>query len=127
MNEKQLEDALKAWPLVEVPPRFSKSVMEKIKPRQLYTHNSRAVYLKFRLTWLDYALSIFVSLLPVLGFIVYLSLPRKLSLYLQYQWLVFQSPIYQPVLFTMLGALVMLLLIFLFSLRYILPQQMSTV
>jgi len=126
MNEKQLEDALHTWPLAELPPGFSKSVMGKIKPRQSRTQVLQEVTLKFHLTWIDLALSIFFSLLPVIGFLAYISLPRKFSLYLQYQWLLLQSPAYQPVLIAFLGAGVMLFLIFLFSLRYILPRQMNT-
>lgn len=125
MNEKKLDDALHAWPLAEVPPGFSKSVMEQIKPEQTDARVSQAVRLKFRLTWMDFALSVFFSLLPAFGFIAFLSLPRKLTLYLQYQWLLLQSPAYQPVLLAFLGAGVMLFLIFLLSLRYILPRQMT--
>jgi len=125
MNEKQLEDALHTWPLAELPPGFSKSVMGKIKPRQPRTRVSQEVTLKFHLTWIDFSLSIFFSLLPVIGFLAYGSLPRKLSLYLQYQWLLLQSPAYQPVMIALLGTGAMLFLIFLLSLRYFLPRQMN--
>jgi hypothetical protein len=126
MNEEQFEDALHSWPLAELPPGFSKDVMNRIKPRQPQTRVSQEGTLKFHLTWIDFALSIFFSLLPVIGFLAYVSLPRKLSLYLQYQWLLLQSPAYQPVMFALLAAGVMLFLIFLLSLRYILPRRMNT-
>ena len=126
MNEKQLDDALRAWPLAEVPPGFSKNVMEQIESRQATVQMSQVVGLKFRLTWMDFALGVFLSLLPALGLIAFLSLPRKLLLYLQYQWLLLQSPAFQPVLLAFLGAGVMLFLIFLLSLRYILPRQTTT-
>ena len=126
MNEEQFEDALHSWPLAELPPGFSKDVMNRIKPRQPQTRVSQEGTLKFHLTWIDFALSIFFSLLPVIGFLAYVSLPRKLLLYLQYQWLLLQSPAYQPVMFALLAAGVMLFLIFLLSLRYILPRRMNT-
>ena len=126
MNEKELEDAPHSWPLAEVPPEFAKGVMEQIKPRQSNNQVSQMDKPKSHLTWVDYALVIFLSTLPMLGLIAYLSLPRKLSLYLQYQWLLIQSPAYEPVLFAFIGAIVMLfILIFLIGLRYILPRQMS--
>ena len=87
MNEKQLEDALGAWPLKEVPTGFSKSVMEQIKPRQHDVQILSTSKLRFRLTWVDYILGISLSLLPVLGFIAFTLLPRKSILYVSYQWL----------------------------------------
>src|SRR3990172_3790901 len=103
MNEKQLEDALHAWPLTEVPSGFSKLVIEQIEPWQSGVQISQKIKLKFRLTWMDFALGIFLSLLPVLGFFTFIALPRKFILYLKYQWLLLQFPAYEPVLFAFLG------------------------
>jgi hypothetical protein len=126
MNEKQFDDALQAWPLKEVPAGFSTSVMEKINAREFYTQTPRVVTLKFHLTWMDYALGLFLSLLPVLAFVTFLFLPRKFVLYLKYQWLLLQFPAYEPVLFAVVGTVVMLvLLVFVLSLRYVFPRQVS--
>jgi len=126
MNEKELEDALRTWPLAEIPTGFSTSVMEKIKPWPSYAQTPQKSKLKFRLTWMDYALGLFLSLLPVLGFITITSLPRRFVLYLKYQWLVLQFPAYEPVLFAIMGGIAMLLLLtFVLSLRYIFPRQIS--
>ena len=127
MNEKQLEDALQAWPLEDVPAGFSKAVMEQIRPRQTTVKIPLEYRVKFRLTWMDFALAMFFSSLPVLVFVTYILLPRKFILFLQYQWLVVQFPSYQPVLlFTLLsGGVVLLLLIFVLSIRYFFPRQLS--
>ena len=126
MNEKQLEEALGAWPLKEVPTGFSKSVMEQIKPRQLDVHIPLTSELQFRLTLVDYILGVSLSLLPVLGFIAFTFLPRKFILYVSYQWLLLRSPSYEPVLFAFIGVFGMLVVLaFLLCLRYIFPRQMS--
>lgn len=124
MNEKQLEDALRAWPLAETPDGFSAGVMERIGPRPASVPAARSVALRFRLTWMDYALGLFLALFPALGFVAAASLPRTFVLYLRYQWLLLRSPAYEPVLYALLGAAAMLFLAFLFSLQYAFPRQM---
>jgi hypothetical protein len=126
MNEEQLEDALQAWPLEEVPTGFSSGVIEKIAPRQSYVRVSHKDVMKFRLTWMDFALGVFFSLLPVLGLVAFLSLPQKLILYLKYQWLLLQFPAFEPLLLVFVGTLLMLfLLTILLGLRSILPRQVT--
>jgi hypothetical protein len=126
MNEKQFEDALRTWPLAELPAGLPASVLEKIKPRQDNARIVQQSMLKFRLTWMDFALGLFLSLLPVLGFFTLSSLPREFVLYLKYQWLVLQFPAYEPVFFALSGGIAMLLLLtFVLSLRYIFPRQIS--
>jgi hypothetical protein len=126
MKEKQLEDALRAWPLADVPKGFSASVMENIRPRQADVRIAQQIQLKFRLTWMDYALGLFLSLIPALIFIAYISLPRKFILFVEYQWLVLQFPGYGPVLFIFVGGMALTsLLVLVFSLRYLLPRQVS--
>ena len=124
MNEEQLEDALRAWPLAKVPAGFSMNVMEKIEPRRDGPKIPAQHSLRFRLTWMDYALGLFLCLLPVLGFVTITYLPRRLVLYLKYQWLVLQFSAYEPVfLYAFIGGIAVFLLITLvLSLRYIFPQ-----
>lgn len=128
MNEKQLDDALHAWPLEEVPAGFSVGVLEKIPPRR---QSSDSVIdtstLKFRLTWLDYALGLFLCLLPVLVFVTFISLPRKFILYLQYQLLVFRFPAYETMFLAVIASIAVTgLLILLFTLRYAFPRLVSS-
>jgi hypothetical protein len=127
MNEKQLEEALHTWPLEEVPAGFSEGVLQKLTPRRPFNYITDMSPLKFRLTWLDYALGLFLSLLPVLVFVTFISLPRKFVLYLEYQLLVFRFPAYEPVLFAVLGgiAAILVLLILVLSLRLFLPRRVS--
>ena len=92
LPEDLFEEALRSYPLAEVPPGFSRNILEKIQPPR--PHAS----LKFRLTWLDYALGFFLSSLPVVFFVSWAFLPRQLLFRLQYQWLLFKSPAFEPFL-----------------------------
>ena len=97
MNNDPMEEALYSYPMAEVPTGFSKAVMRQIRlmpaPRG------------FRLTWMDYALGLFLTLLPGIGFIVWAFLPQQFFIYLQYQWLVLRSPAYEPILLASLAGL----------------------
>ncbi len=125
MNEQQLDDALKSWPLADVPPGFSKSVMKKIEARQPDARMIGTRTLKFRITWMDLALGMFISLLPVVAYAAYTTLPRKTLLYLKYDWLLLQSPGYAPVMWALAAAALMLVLFGSFlSLRYLFSRQM---
>ena len=124
MNEEQFENALHNWPMVEVPAGLSANVMERITFRQPYARISQKSELKFRLTWMDFALGIFFSSIPVLGFITFNLLPQRFILYLKYQWLLFQFPASEPVLLALGGTIVMLfLLAIMLALRSIFPRQ----
>jgi hypothetical protein len=119
-TDELIESALRTWPLAETPPGFSKNVLGQIRPRSVYAP------LKFRLTWMDYALGLFASLLPVLVFVTLALLPRQFFMRLQYQLLLLQSPAYEPFLLLSLGALGLLgVLAFLLSLRFLFNRQMT--
>ena len=109
MNEEQLEDALHAWPLPESPAGFSTAVMERIAPQQFHTRILQKSELRFRLTWMDFALGMFLSFMPVLGFVAVRYLPQEFILSLKYQWLLLQFPGFEPALFVFGGIIVMLL------------------
>lgn len=98
-----IEDALRTYPLADVPPGFSRSVLTKIKPQRPYAA------LKFRLTWLDYALGLFLSSLPAIGFVSWAFLPREFFVDLQYQWHLLHSPAIEPIMVTSVAAIVVLL------------------
>ncbi len=127
MNERQLEDALRDWPLDEPPTGFTQSVMDRIGPRQASVPAARSVAPKFRLTWMDYALGLFLGLFPALAFAASAFLPKTFFLYLEYLWLLLRSPAYEPVLLALLGAAAMLFIVFLVSLRYAFPRQLMAI
>ncbi len=119
--DKQIEDALRTYPLAEVPPGFSKNILERIKPQRPYAA------LKFRLTWLDYALGLFLSSLPAVGFVSWAFLPRQVLMRLQYQWLLLRSPALEPILVTSLIAMLILsALTLVVGIRFLIrPQRFS--
>ncbi len=115
-----IEDALRTYPLADLPPGFSKKIMRQV--------NETHALPRFRLTWLDYALGFFLALLPVVGFVIWASLPRLALLRLEFQWQLLQASSFQPVLavsFAVAGLL--LFLAFLFSLNFLLrPKFFAT-
>jgi hypothetical protein len=97
MNTPQaelIEEALSTYPLAEVPPNFSMRIMRQIRKTQPAP--------KFRLTWMDYALWLFLCLLPVTGFAAWAMLPMQVIIRLRYQWLMLNSPALEPVAITFL-------------------------
>jgi len=87
--DELIEEALRSYPLAEVPPNFSIQIMRQIRKTQPAP--------KFRLTWMDYALGLFLCLLPVTGFAAWALLPWQIIARLQYQWLMLSSPALAPV------------------------------
>jgi hypothetical protein len=126
MNEEQLEDALRNWPLAETPAGFSTAVMERIAPQQSHTRILQKSELRFRLTWMDFALGMFLSCMPVLGLVAIRYLPQGFILSLKYQWLLLQFPGFEPALLAFAGTMVMLfLLAMLLILRSVFPRHVS--
>ena len=112
-----IEDALRTYPLTDTPPYFSKEVMRRIGS----TTTASPPALRFRLTWMDYALGFFMTLLPAVGFVIWASLPRLALLRLEFQWQVLQASSFLPVLTISLAAAgVLLFSAFLFSLNLLL-------
>jgi hypothetical protein len=101
--DEVIENALHTYPLAEVPTNFSIRVMRQIQ--QSHTLVPQRGRLKFRLTWLDYALGLFMSILPAVGFISWAFLPRQFFMRLQYQWLLLSSPAVEPVVIACLVAM----------------------
>lgn len=117
--DEPIEDALRTYPLADVPPNFSKNVMRRVR-----TADARPLVPRFRLTWMDYALGFFLTLLPVVGFVIWAFLPRIALLRLEFQWQLLQAGILQPVLFVSLAAAAVLLFsAFLFSLNFVLRPR----
>lgn len=95
-----IEDALRSYPLAETPLDFSKKVMQQI---------TSPPALRFRLTWMDYALGLFLALLPAVGFFVWISLPPLALLNLEFQWQMVQASGILPILTLSLAVVGMLL------------------
>ena len=111
--DELIEEALRSYPLAEVPPNFSIQIMRQIRKTQPAP--------KFRLTWMDYALGFFMTLLPAVGFFIWACLPRLALLRLELQWQVLQASSFLPVLTISLAAAgVLLFSAFIFSLNLLL-------
>jgi hypothetical protein len=112
-----IEDALRTYPLADTPLRFSKEVMRRVR----LTTTASPPALRFRLTWMDYALGFFLTLLPAVGFFTWACLPRLALLRLEFQWQVLQASSFLPVLTISLAAAgVLLFSAFIFSLNLLL-------
>jgi hypothetical protein len=112
-----IEDALCTYPLADTPPHFSAGVMRRIGSRTPASPPA----LRFRLTWMDYALGFFLTLLPAVGFFIWACLPRLALLRLEFQWQVLQASSFLPVLTISLAAAgVLLASAFIFSLNLLL-------
>jgi hypothetical protein len=111
-TDKIIEDALRTYPLADVPPNFSKRVMSRVRTMPASP--------PFRLTWMDYALAFFLTLLVTVGFAIWFFLPRQALLQLQFQWQLFQASSIQPVVaVSLVVAGLFLLLALLFSLNFL--------
>lgn len=116
--DELIENALRTYPLADVPPGFSRSVLTKIQTQRPHAA------LKFRLTWLDYALGLFMSSLPAIGFVSWAFLPRELFVRLQYQWLLLRSPAIEPIVMISVAAMLILAtLVLLLGLGFLIRPQ----
>ena len=117
--DELIENALRTYPLAYVPRNFSKRVMQQIQTPH--------APLKFRLTWLDYALGLFLSILPAVGFVSWVFLPQQFFTRLQYQWLLLRSPAIEPIVITSLIAMVVLsALVLIVGIRFLIrPHKFS--
>lgn len=114
--DELIEDALRTYPLADVPPNFSKMVMSQVR--------TTPASARFRLTWMDYALGFLLTLLVTAGFAIWSFLPRQALLRLQFEWQVFQASSIQPVVIISLGvAGILLFLALLFSLTFLLRPK----
>ena len=68
-----VEDALRTYPLVDAPSDFSKAVMGHV--------HSLAPKPRFRLSWLDYFLSLFLPGMAVTMLFVWWSLPSQVTVF----------------------------------------------
>jgi hypothetical protein len=74
-----IEDALSTYPMAAVPPGLSAAVMAQVRALSLKP--------RFRLSWMDYAVSLFVSGMASLFLLVWQLLPPNLTARLRLQLL----------------------------------------
>jgi len=116
-----IEDALHTYPLAQAPSNLSQRIMGQIRAGQIKSVRIAAPRMQFRLTWMDYALGFFLTLLPAVGFFIWACLPRLALLRLEFQWQVLQASSFLPVLtISLVAAGVLLFSAFLFSLNLLL-------
>jgi len=73
-----VEAALQSWPVAQTPPGFSHRLHRRLEA-------ARQPRLKFRFTWLDYALGLFTASATLLIFFVWKLLPDLFILQLTYR------------------------------------------
>ena len=98
-----IEDALRTYPLAEPPAGFSARVVREVRASQAPP--------RFRLTWMDYALGLLLTILPASLLLVWSWLPRQFFLRLQFEWLLFQQPRVEGVVLISLAVAAGLLLL----------------
>ena len=117
-TDELIEEALHSYPLADVPPNFSIRIMRQVRKSQPAP--------KFRLTWMDYALGLFLCLLPGTGFVAWVFLPRQILARLQYQWLMLSSPALEPVTVSLaVTALVLSMLALIAGMRWLIRPQFA--
>ena len=77
----QVEDAMRTYPLANTPPDFASTVMTRIR--------GLAPTPRFRVTWLDALVSLFIPGVGILLLIAWTSLPPQAVVYLQTRIILF--------------------------------------
>ncbi len=112
-----IEDALQTWPIAQAPRGFSRRVLQHVETTQQSV-------LKFRFTWLDYALGLFAASLPFLVLFIWDLLPSSFIMLLTYRlFLLVNSPQSEAILiFFLLGIIGVLILIALATFLFTYPK-----
>ena len=122
--EDIIEDALRTYPLADVPPNLSSKIMGQIRAKS--TRRFAPPRTPFRLTWMDFALAFFLTLIPLAALVTWLTLPRLAVLRLTFQWQLVQTSGVFPILIASLAvAGVLLLAAFIFSINLVLRPTLS--
>ena len=80
-TDDPITEALRSYPPEAAPPTFSAGVMARL---QTLPPNVRP---RFRLSWFDWAISLFTTGLAGVGFLVWQSLPPQVVAQLQVTWI----------------------------------------
>jgi len=117
LMDDPIEDALHTYALAETPANFSNKIMRQVR-------STKNASMQFHLTWMDYALGLFLALLPAAGFLIWISLPQLALLQLEFQLQLLLTGILQPALVISLAvAGLMLFSVFLVSLNFLLRPR----
>ncbi len=112
----EVEEALRTYPLAPVPPALTPAVMTRIR--------ALSPALRFRLEWLDLALSVFGAAMTVLALSLWQSISPPMAAHLRVQFLLWRQQLsllaFEPVL---LGSLLMALLALLTVSLYLAPRR----
>lgn len=90
-----IDEALRTYPLALPPINLKARIM-----RDVYRMQPAP---KFRLTWMDYALGFFMTVLTGVAMLVLPLIPVRFWLELRYSWILLQTPSMQPLLFTLVA------------------------
>lgn len=85
--DELVEDSLKTYPVVSLPAGFTRRTLSRIHAVERYA--------PFRLLWIDYALSFFLTFLAGILYLVWKFLPQQLILRLELQWRILLSRVPQ--------------------------------
>lgn len=112
-----IEDALQTWPIAQAPHGFSHRVLQRMETAQ-------QTALKFRFTWLDYALGLFAASLPFFVLFIWDLLPSSFTMQLTYRlFLLVNSPQSQSLaIYSLLGVAGVLALIALAAILFTYPK-----
>ncbi|MBI3243947.1 MAG: hypothetical protein HYZ49_16820 [Chloroflexi bacterium] len=78
-EDREVENALRSYPLAPAPPTLAPNVITRI--------HRLAPLPRFRLSWVDFAVSAFVAGMGGLGFILWQTLPPQLTPHIQLEFL----------------------------------------
>jgi hypothetical protein len=120
-----IEDALRTYPLADVPPNLSVKIMGQLRAstslEKIKSERIGAPRIQFRLTWMDYALGFFLALLPLVSLVIWATLPRLVLLRLIFQWQLIQANGFFPIVsLSLVVTGILLLSAFLFSVSFVL-------
>src|SRR6266540_1911878 len=112
-----IEDALQTWPNAQAPRGFSHRVLQRVETTQ-------QTVLKFRFTWLDYALGLFAASMPFFVLVIWDLLPSPFIMRFTYRlFLLVNSPQSQSILiFSFLGTIGVIILIALATFLFTSPK-----
>jgi hypothetical protein len=80
--DESLDQAFSTYPLEAAPPNFSAGVLGRLKALPTTTRP------RFRLSWFDWAISLFTTGMAGVGYVVWQTLPPQAVAQLQITWLI---------------------------------------
>lgn len=99
-TDDPMDAALRSYPLAEAPTDLSKRIMQRVATTPQWTKDGRSLAprIRFRLTWMDLALGLFLLLIPVTALVIWVTLPPLVMLRLVFEWQMIESSGLLPIL-----------------------------